>query len=275
MVNKQAYCGNLQSYKFYLRPAIIKKCGSITDENITEHQKMIQRTLQFLALNNLSSTWDIAKKLNSYDLLSPKSREKEYRRLFVGRTSGTRFLPGLLNSGLVTSKEDVYKNRKVTKYGLSIYGILFCMDGLKFSDSQIDQMLTNYKDLIPKIFGRWSDIKNEFGKKAYCLRILSKGILFDFGGLEDQMYTPLYELMNYLNIKYRKNFDYIPDPDLAEQISYWFYSYLLFYVKNDQKHFDFKWFNDHKLQKWFFQFGYDAKEYFFKRVKKLTVFDMN
>ena len=38
---------------------------------------------------------------------------------------------------------------------------------------------------------------------------------------------PVYELMTYLNIKYQNNYEQINEEDLANQISFWFYTTLL------------------------------------------------
>ena len=57
---------------------------------------------------------------------------------------------------------------------------------------------------------------------------MSKGLLLDNLSMSDDFEEPLNELMAYLQIKYHRKYENISEEDLAEQISYWFYTNLLF-----------------------------------------------
>jgi len=89
--------------------------------------------------------------------------------------------------------------------------------------------------------------------------------------------------MSFIHIKYKKNYEEISEENLAEQISYWFYTFLLFdriksNFKKDQKGIKklqkiLK--NDDELQKWYLEFFTEAKNYYeqrFQTIKNSGIF---
>jgi hypothetical protein len=51
----------------------------------TEHQQNVQHLLRILMLSGTGTTWDMAKVMVLNDILRIRTREKNYRRLLIGR----------------------------------------------------------------------------------------------------------------------------------------------------------------------------------------------
>ena len=151
---KNYYYGNLLSYKYFIRPQTQKIFENSKDKKITKHKKTIQRILKSLALNGSTTTWDLAKKVYISDLDRIRTKEKEYRRLFLGRMDRKKFSQGMLDSGLIEQEEKQYRGRDVVSYRLSPHGILVCLDLLDLDDGEIDIMATKYAKLFPLMFGK-------------------------------------------------------------------------------------------------------------------------
>lgn len=271
----QFYYGNLQSYKFFIRPEALKRYKTANDKKLSKHQKTVQRLLRNLALNGPMTTWEMAKKNYRNDLGKVRTREKEFRRIFVGRIDRGKHSQGILELGLLEQEEKIYKNRPITSYRLSPHGILFCLDALEFNDNEIDTMASKYGHTFPKIFGRWHYLKKIIGDEVYKIRILSKGMTMENLQFHKIHTSPLYELMSFLSIYYKKNLDYIKEEDLAEQISYWFYIYFLYSNKTKNLGIEklkkiFK--NDKEMDEWFSDFVQTAKQYYDERSINLNEF---
>ena len=231
--------------------------------------------LKNFALNGSMTTWEIAKKIHRNDLDKVRTREREFRRIFVGRIDRGMHSRGILELGLLEQEEKIYKNRPVASYRLSLHGILFCMDALEFDDKEIDTMASMYGNTLPKVFGRWSYLKKIIGDDVYKIRILSKGMTMENLQFPKVNANPLYELMSFLSVNYKKNLDYIKEENLAEQISYWFYIYFLYSAKTKNHGIKklkkiFK--KDKEIEVWFSDFVLSAKQYYSKRRDNLTVF---
>src|SRR3972149_6986917 len=70
-------------------------------------------------------------------------------------------------------------------------------------------------------------LKENIGKEVYRLHSLAAGLFMDNIQIAKITNFPVYELMIYLNVKYQNNFEQINEEDLANQISYWFYTTLI------------------------------------------------
>ncbi|MGI9566510.1 MAG: hypothetical protein ACR2LL_05795 [Nitrosopumilus sp.] len=271
--------GNLFSYKYYLRPLAHRLYGNSPKTKI-KHQQNIQKLLQNLFLNGTSTTWDMAKTRFHNDVSAIRTKEKEYRRLLVGRTDRGKHSAGVLDIGLVVKDGKSYKKGSPSdQYRLSLHGILYCLDVLNLNYKDIDKMVSKYANVLPKIFGKWEYLKSVLKDvDVYKLKILSKGLLLDNPNLSTYQGVPLYELMSFLNIKYRRYFESILEKDLAEQISYWFYTYLLYQRKSSktdnkkdtvhlgvqklQRIFD----RDKELKDWYVEFFKEAETYYQNRT---------
>lgn len=278
---QSAHYGNLQAYKFYMRPTAHRVYGS-SIKTKTKHQENVQKLLQILFLYGTCSTWEIAKIRFHNDVSKIRSKEKEYRRLLIGRTDRGKHSEGVLEIGLVIKD---YKNiKKIISdhYRLSLHGILYCLDVLNLSNHDIDKMASKYSDVLPKIFGKWDFLKSIIGDDVYKLSVLSKGLLLDNQMLESHI-NPIYELMSFIHIKYKKNYEEMTEEALAEQISYWFYTFLLFdktrsNLKKDQKGIKklqkiLK--NDIEIRKWYLDFFNEAENYYkqrFQTIKNSGIF---
>ena len=204
----QSNNGNLESYKLYTRPTAHKLYGSVYLQTTTslKHKKNVQQMLEILALNGSLTTWEMAKIKLAGDLSRTKTKEKEYRRLLVGRTDRGKSSSGILDIGLITKDGKSYKRYPGDKYRLTLHGILYCLDVLNLTENQIDNMASNYKHILPKVFGKWDYLKSMVGKDVYKLQILSKGLLLNNLDIALKVNPPLYELMSYLTVKYKKKF---------------------------------------------------------------------
>ena len=86
--------GNLFSYKYYLRPLSHRLYGNSSKTKI-KHQQNVQKLLQILFTNGTSTTWDMAKIKFHNDISAIRTKEKEYRRLLIGRTDRGKHSPGV------------------------------------------------------------------------------------------------------------------------------------------------------------------------------------
>ena len=269
--------GNLQNYKLYLRPNVHTHYGFPNQKKSSQikHQQNVQNLLKIMSKNEAKTTWDFAKILIPNDVSKLREREKIYRRLLVGRKDKGKHSHGILDLGLATKDGKSLKTGIADKYRLSLYGILYCIDVMDFSNNEIDKVAQKYSDALPKVFGRWDYIKSKVGNKAYGIKMLANGLLADNPQIQVQPGIPFYELMSYVHIKYHRDFENISEEKLAEQISYWFYVNLLYRpVSNDTKNLGISSLNevfedDIELEKWFLIFFKEATKYYQSRYSVL------
>ena len=277
-----AVYGNIHAYKMYTRPTAQRLFGSYSFRKKPgpKHHENVQRLLEILALNGTLTTWGMAKTHLS-DTKNIRSQERDYRRLLVGRMSRGKHLPGLLEIGLIVKDGKSMLKVPADQYRLSLHGILYCLDVLDLTNNQIDKMAAKYANVLPMIFGKWDYLKNILGDDVYRLKILAGGLFMDNIQIANITNFPVYELMTYLNIKYQNNFEQINEEDLANQISFWFYTTLLvpsklgnskkrksLEVKNWKQLFN----GDKELKTWYYGFVNDALKFYnnrFKSIKKL------
>ena len=276
-----AIYGNLHAYKMYTRPMAQKIFGTVSFRKKTgpKHHENIQTILEILALNGTLTTWGMAKTHLS-DTKNIRTREKEYRRLLLGRSSRGKHLPGLMDIGLIVKDGKSMLKAPADQYRLSLHGVLYCLDVLDMTDKQIDLMAEKYGHVLPMVFGKWNYLKEIISNEIYRLKILAGGLFMDNLQIANISKFPVFELMTYLNIKYQNNFERIDEKDLANQISYWFYTTLLVpsKLKSSKKRTSIeikqwkKIFKDSELEKWYYEFVDEAIKFYetrFKSMKKL------
>jgi len=272
--------GNLQAYKLYIRPTAHRLFGSshYGKKSATKHQENVQRILETLALYGSLTTWKMAKVRFADDISMVRTREKEFRRLLIGRMDHRKRSKGLLDINLVVKDVTVHKKRPSTRYRLSLHGILYCIDVLDLTDKEIDIIATKYSKVLPKVFGKWDYLKSVIHDDVYKLRILSKGLTMDNTQIA-RSNVPLYELMSFITIKYKKNFESISEQELANQISYWFYTNLLYspdFMYNKKKEtvgtrkLKIIFEGERELKKWYFDFFQEAKKFYNARTQILN-----
>ena len=193
-----------------------------------KHAENIISLLEILARNGTSTTWQIAKHEIRNDMKKLRTREKEFRRLLIGRNDKKRHNTGLLELGLVV-QDGVNLNRgPAAQYRLSLHGILYCIDTLNLNYDEIDKIATTYSNILPKVFGKWEFLKSVIGEDIYKIKILSKGIILDNLIPLRESDFPLSEIMSFIHIKYNPKFENIEEEELSDQISFWFYTNLLY-----------------------------------------------
>ena len=257
-LDRSLIASNLMSYKLYVRPKMHRLYGSDVRASKSKHQQNVHDLLHVLFIHGINSTWNMAK-LNTHRRFGVREQEKIYRRLLVGRADKRKRSDGVLDNGLVFREID---SKTFAKYRLTLFGILYCIEVLQPSKTEYDKMATQYSFLVPKIFGRWEEIKSILGDDVYNLLILSKGIYLNNLQMAHSE-NPLYELMSYVHIKYSRNFESMIEDDLADQISYWFYTYLLHVHPEKLK----KILNsDGNLSQWYKEYFSDAKKYYAQRL---------
>ena len=265
----------------YTRPTAQRTFGTVSfrKKSSPKRHENIQTVLEILALNGTLTTWGMAK-THLRDTANIRSKEKEYRRLLLGRNSRGKHLPGLMEIGLIVKDGKSMLKAPADQYRLSLHGMLYSLDVLDMTEKQIDQMAEKYSTVLPMVFGKWQYLKKIIGNEVYRLRILAGGLFMDNIQISNITKFPVYELMTYLNIKYQNNFEQINEEDLANQISYWFYTTLLvpskFRTTGRRTHLEItKWkkiFKDAELKKWYYAFVDDAIRFYeskFKSIKKL------
>ena len=223
--------GNLQAYKMHIRPHIQEILYGDGYKKIpkNKHAENIIRLLEILARNGTSTTWQIAKYEIRNDMEKLRTREKEYRRLLIGRNDKKRHNIGLLELGLVVQDGVNFNRGPAAQYRLSLHGVLYCIDILDLDDDKIDQIATTYSNILPKVFGKWEFLKSIIDKDIYKIKILSKGIILDNLIPLRESDFPLSEIMSFVHIKYNPKFENIDEDELSDQISFWFYTNLLYH----------------------------------------------
>ncbi len=213
------------SYKIHTMPAAHRLYGG-NSKRLTKHQRNVRELLYILFTNGQCTTWEMAKIQHS-KISVIRANEKGYRRLLIGRSDGGSHNDGMFDLGLVLKSKKITGKKISHLYCLSLHGILYCMDVLNPTNREIDTMASKYSDQLPRVFGRWKDLKSALKSDVYKLRILAKGILLDSQVMQDPS-NPLYALMSFIHVKYARNLESIIEQDLAEQISYWFYTFLMY-----------------------------------------------
>ena len=222
--------GNLQAYKMHIRPNIHQILYGDSHKKIpkNKHAENIINLLTILATNGVYTTWQIAKNEIRNNIDKLRTREKEYRRILIGRNDKKRHTTGLLELGLVVQDGINHDRGPAAQYRLSLHGVLYCIDMLDLDDSGIDRIAATYSNVLPKVFGRWDFLKSILGKDVYKIKILSKGIVLDNLIPLQESYLPLSEIMSFIHIRYKQKFEHIEEKELSEQISLWFYTNLLY-----------------------------------------------
>jgi len=234
-VDQGTYFGNLQYYKYYMLPTVQRLFGKSSKRPKNKHSEMVLNLLNLFALQGTRTTWQLAKVRLADDISALRTKEKEYRRLLVGRVDRGKHYRGLLELGLIVKDGFNLERAPANKYRLSLHGILYSIDVLDFDEIQIDKIAENYSTVLPKIFGKWKFLKKIEPKTYNKLKGLAKGLLLDNMPMSEDMENPINELMSYLQIKYHRKYENISEEDLAEQISYWFYTSLLISRPNKRK----------------------------------------
>ena len=277
-----AFYGNLYSYKLYTRPMARRLFGnkSYRKSESTKHQVNIQKMLKVLALNEPITTWSMAKIQLFDDTAAVRVKEKEYRRMLVGRRDRGKKTPGLLDVGLVVNDGIQYIKGASNLYRLSLHGVLYCLEVLDLSQKEIDMMAQKYAKVLPFVFGRWDLLKSLLGNDVHRLKILASGTFLDNIQVSKVSIFPVYEMLTYLNAKYQDYFETIKENDLADQISCWYYTTLLLpahlrskkpssvNIAKWKKIFD----GDSDLKDWYFGFVEEAEKFYrarFTTIKKL------
>jgi len=279
--------GNLQAYKFHIRPTAQRLFGNFSQIKKTKHQQNVQQLLRILMLSGTGTTWDLAKVMILNDISKVRTREKNYRRLLLGRVDRGKSSEGILQLGLVVKDGKSFKRAPADRYRLSLHGILYCLDILKPTNNEMDILSLKYSHILPNVFGKWNYLKPIIGKDLYNLKILAQGMLLDDQKSAEFSSFPFHELMLFLTTKYSKNLSSISEHDLADQISFWFFTSLLY---NPRLHLDKRkrtlgvkklmriFQDDEELAKWYMSFFNETKAFYKEGLQILnltTIFPKN
>jgi len=269
------YFGNLQYYKYYILPTAQRLFGKSSKKPKNKHSEMVLNLLELFALQGTSTTWQLAKIRLANDISALRTREKEYRRLLVGREDRGKHYPGLLELGLVVKDGFNFEKAPANKYRLSLHGILYSINILDFNETQMDKIAESYSSVLPKIFGKWVFLKKNEPKTYNKLKGLAKGLLLDNLTTSRSLENPISELMAYLQIKYHRKYENINEEELAEQISYWFYTSLLISRPSKKKSISkLKRIleKDHELFQWYDKFYRETKLFYENRLDSILKF---
>jgi len=154
---------------------------------------------------------------------------------------------------------------------------------MDLSNNEIDTIASKYSNVLPKIFGNWKYLKSKLGDEVYKIKILSKGLLLDNLLIETNSEIPIQEIMYFVQKKYQRNFDSISEENFANQISYWFYTNLLFDGQS-KLHKKKKIIGKQKLnnilkdnedlKNWYDEFMKEVKNFYSKRDLRISNFSL-
>jgi len=265
---------SLLSYKYYIRPNAHRLYGTLASKS--KHGQNVQKIIRMLALEGPLTTWDMAKIRFANDISKMRTKEKEYRRLLVGRTDRGKHSDGIMDLNIVLIDSKSTKRNSGNIYRLSIFGILYCLDEMNFSEKEIDKMAKNYEIILPLIFGKWDFLKSMIGNNIYNITLLGKGLLFDNPNIISIKHGEFYELISYFGIKSNIIAESFNEQKIGNLISLWFYITLLYFPnlmnqknKNSQKYLKKILKSDPVVKKWFLDFIIEAQMFYKKRSKIL------
>lgn len=266
---------NLLSYKYYIRKEASKRYGG--KQSKSKHHQNVQNILKILALYGPMTTWEMAKVPFVTDNEKVRVKEKEFRRLLIGRTDRKKYSEGILDLNLILIDSKSTKRNPGNRYRLSLFGILFCLDSLDLSNTEIDQMAKNYELILPKIFGRWDFLKKMTGENVYNLKLLGKGMLFDNPNIIDVKNSKFFELISFFNIKSNSLSQSMNEKIMGNMISYWYFITLLYLpnlqtnrkTEKSKKMLNNVLDNDADIQKWFSSFVLEAQIFYKERSEIL------
>lgn len=271
------YFGNLQYYKYYIRPTAQRIIGKSSKKPKNKHSEMVLNLLKRSIILGSKTTWQLAKYRLPNDISALRTKEKEYRRLLVGRDDRGKHYSGLLELGLVVKDGFNFERAPSIKYRLSLHGLLYCIDIFDFAETQMDKIAENYSSVLPKIFGRWELLKKNEPRAYNKLKGLAKGLLLDNLSMSENSDDPITELMAYVQLKYRRKYENISEEELAEQISYWFYTALLISRSSKRKPIS-KLMEildeDQELFQWYMKFYRETKLFYEKRLDSILSFSV-
>jgi len=264
---------SMLSYKYYIRPQAHYLYGKSTSKS--KYHQNVQIILRILALEGPMTTWEMAKVRYTTNTDKVRTKEKEYRRLLVGRTDRGIHSKGILDLGLVLVDSKTAKRNPGNKYRLSLYGILYCLDVMNFNEKEIDRIAKNYEVILPLIFGNWDLLKSTIGEHVYNISLLGKGLLFDNPHTIKIENIEFYELISYFNIKSNTLTESFNEEKIGELISLWFFITLLYFPnlkrkiknKDTQKYLRKILKNNKELNEWFSSFIKEAKIFYKQRLK--------
>ncbi|MHA7647984.1 hypothetical protein [Nitrosopumilus sp. S4] len=268
----------LLSYKYYIRPIAHQLYGKSSLKS--KHQENVQKILKILALNGPMTTWEMAKIRFPSEIDKIRTKEKEYRRLLVGRVDKGKRSDGILDLHLVVVDSISTKRNPGNKYRLSLYGILYCLDVMDFTERQIDTMVRNHENLLPLVFGNWGILKSQIRDSVYNISLLGKGLLFDNLNILKIENREFYELISFFNIKSNTLSHSFNEEKIGELISLWFFITLLYFpillkkTKVNQNYLKKVLDNDPKLKKWFSDFITEAQKFYKDRlivIEKMSI----
>jgi len=263
---------NLLSYKYYIRPTAYQLYGK--ESSKSKHHQNVQKIIKMLALEGPLTTWDMAKIRFATDNEKIRSKEKEYRRLLIGRTDRGKFSSGIIDLNLVLIDSKSTKRNSGNKYRLSLYGILYCLGQMNFSEDEIDRIAKKYAVILPLVFGKWEFLKSILGKYVYNISLLGKGLLFDNLNIISIKKDEFYELISFFGIKANTLTESFNERKIGELIALWFYITMLYLPnliegKNSEKILYKVLKKDQELQKWFSSFITEANNFYRQRSKML------
>jgi len=268
--------GNLQYYKNNILPNSLELLKKTKTQ--TKNFERIREIFKVLILRGSSTTWEMAKIPFPNDVSRLRTREKEYRRLIIGRNDRGKHYFGLLELGLIVKDGLNYSRAPANKYRLSLHGILFCINMMNLNDDELSVFADNYSHVLPKIFGKWKFLRENIGAKTNKIKILAKGVLLDGTKTSDDQNSPFFDLMSYVHTKYHRNYEKIDEDVLAEQISYWFYTSLLYSPISDKKLNINSLITILKLDKnifqWYTNFYREAKTYYESRLLSIITISL-
>jgi hypothetical protein len=266
---------NLLSYKYYIRPTAHQLYGN--ESSKSKHHQNVHKIIKMLALEGPMTTWEMAKIRFATDNSKIRSKEKEYRRLLIGRTDRGTHSDGIIDLNLVLVDSISTKRNSGNRYRLSLFGILYCLDQMNFSEKEVDRIAKNYEIILPLVFGKWEFLKSIIGKYVYNISLLGKGLLFDNLNIISIKKDEFYELISFFGIKVNTLTESFNEQKIGEAISLWFYVTMLYFPslmadkksKKNEKILYKVLRKDHELQIWFSDFLSEAKNFYKQRSKRL------
>jgi hypothetical protein len=266
---------SLLSYKYFIRKSASKRYGK--EQSKSTHQKNVQNILKILALHGPMTTWDMAKVRFATDYERIRTKEKEFRRLLIGRTDRGKHSEGIIDLNLILIDSKSTNKNPGNRYRLSLFGILFCFDSLDLNNAEIDQMAKNYELILPKVFGKWDFLKKIAGENTYNIKLLGKGLLFDNPNIIDVKNSKFFELISYFNIKSNYLSQSMNEQILGDMISYWYFITMLYLpnlqtdrkTKKTEKMLSHILNNDAVIKSWFLSFILEAQSFYKERSQVL------
>ena len=226
-----------------------------------KHNENVNRIIKILALNGVSTTYDIAKQMYPSNQLA--MGDNVIRRIITGRKDKHETSLGKKTEKKSLGIQSFHILKEVggssMKYFLTEYGMLYAIKSINFSSKDFAKITKNNKNLFPLIFGKYDYLSKNKICISFLKRIASNTML-DLQTVYDAP-NPYHDIMTHLVAQnsYHLNLD-----KFRSFVQLWFFTELMWFLDKERTGNLKKWsqiiHNDSDIYSEYYNFFYQISE---------------